>query len=85
MIPRLDKFVIKLNDKCQFAKQTLNFLGHTISSDGIQTDQDKLKSITSMLIPKDENSIKSFLGFSGYFARHISSFACYTKKINLSC
>jgi hypothetical protein len=75
VIQRLDKFGIKLNEKCQFAKQSLKFLGHTISSDGIQIDEDKFKSITNMSVPKDEKSLRSFLGLAGYFARHIPSFA----------
>ena len=75
VIQRLDKYGIKLNEKCQFAKQSLKFLGHTITSDGIQIDDDKFKSITNMSVPTDEKSLRSFLGLAGYFARHIPSFA----------
>ena len=52
-----EKCGIKLNDKCQFAKQSLTFLANTISSDRIQIDEDKIKSIRSMLALKDENSL----------------------------
>ena len=74
VIKRLDKFGIKLNEKCQYANDNLNFLGARISSGGIQTDEDKFKSIKSMSVPKYDN-FKILFRFS---------WVCYTKKLTLT-
>lgn len=45
------------------------YLGHVVSEKGIQTDPDKIASLKTLPIPKDIASLRSFLGFTGYYRR----------------
>lgn len=45
VLDRLQKAGITLNDKCEFSKRSIKFLGHVISEKGIQADPDKTKAV----------------------------------------
>lgn len=37
--------------KCEFAMERINFLGHTISGEGLTTDPEKLEAIRDWQVP----------------------------------
>ena len=45
------------------------FLGHVVSSEGIQTDPDKKEKIRNLPIPSNSDELGSFIAFSGYYRR----------------
>lgn len=47
--------------KCLFAKSQLEYLGHIISTKGVQADLAKIESMTHWLVPKDLNHLQVFL------------------------
>ena len=49
--------------KCLFFQRKLNFLGHTISSDGICADKKKVRAIQNWEPPKTIKQIRQFQGF----------------------
>ena len=55
---------ITLNkDKCEFAKNSITFLGHVINSDGISPDPKKTSAISSMKQrPANVSELRRFLG-----------------------
>ena len=54
---------LKLNKiNCQIRKQSIAFLGHTISSEGIKIDPSKTEGITIMPLPRSVNELQRFLG-----------------------
>ena len=60
---KLEKAGVTLNqDKCEFAKTTMKFLGHIVGAEGIKPDPDKVKAITSMLPPATVPEVRQFLG-----------------------
>ena len=52
---------LKLN-KCQFMKDTVNYLGHVISTNGIGPDATKIDKIANYKIPTSVDEVRSFLG-----------------------
>jgi hypothetical protein len=44
MILKDNKFLLKLS-KCSFAQQSLEFLGHIISAQGVSTDPTKIQAV----------------------------------------
>jgi len=67
---------LKLNkEKCEFRKQSLNFLGHTLSAEGIQPDQSKLSAITEMKEPENVPELRRFLGMVNYLGRFVANLA----------
>lgn len=73
---RMREYNFKLSiEKCEFMKPSIEFLGHRLSNNGIQTTNTKVQSIVNMKAPYDVTSVKSFLGlvtFYGKFVRNLS-------------
>ena len=52
---------LKLNkNKCQFRKNSIVFLGHIISSEGIRVDLSKTDAITKTSVPQSLTGLKDF-------------------------
>ncbi len=71
---------IKLS-KCAFGMESIDFLGHTISKEGVQADPKKIKAVSNMPAPKDGNGIRRFLGMASFYRRYIKNFAARTDKL----
>jgi hypothetical protein len=52
--------------KCEFWLDSVKFLGHTISKDGISVDPSKVQEVMDWKPPKTVHQIRSFLGIAGY-------------------
>jgi hypothetical protein len=61
--------------KCQFGKRSITFLGHTVSSDGVQTTSEKVKAVTEFKKPAKPDDIKSFLGLVNFYRPFIKNIA----------
>ena len=53
--------------KCEFWLDSVKFLGHTISSDGIFVDPTKVQEVMDWEFPTSVHQIHSFLGLAGYY------------------
>ena len=51
--------------KCEFWLNTVKFLGHTISSEGISVDPSKVQEVMNWKPPTSVHQIRSFLGLAG--------------------
>jgi hypothetical protein len=52
---------------CDFWLREINFLGHTISQDGISVDLEKVQEVMDWKPPTTVRQIQSFLGLAGYY------------------
>ena len=67
---------MKLNEnKCQFRKNSIVFLGHIIFSEGIKVDPSKTDEITKMSVPQYLTELQRFLGMVNYLNKFISNLA----------
>jgi hypothetical protein len=57
--------------KCEFWLDSVKFLGHTISSNGISVDPSKVQEVMDLKPPTSVHQIRSFLGLAGYYHRFI--------------
>ncbi len=64
--------------KCELFKQSIPFLGHIISGDGISMDPEKVKAITEWPVPKTVEDVQRFLGLAGYYRKFIQDYATLT-------
>jgi hypothetical protein len=67
--------------KCEFWLDTVRFLGHTISSDGISVDPSKVQEVMDWKPPTLVHQIRSFLGLTGYYHRFIPDFSKIAKPM----
>ena len=76
LLKRLCEAGLKLRpDKCQFARDSIHYLGHVIDSNGISPDPAKISAVSDYPIPTTVKAIKAFLGLSGYYRRFIRDYA----------
>ncbi|MBW0574939.1 hypothetical protein O181_114654 [Austropuccinia psidii MF-1] len=64
--------------KCKFHASIVEYLGYSVSSDGLKIDSSKVKQILNWPQPKNIKALQSFLGFSNFYQRFIKN---YSKKI----
>jgi len=63
------------SDKCQFGRDTVKFLGHIISSKGIEKNPEKVTAIRGLSSPKTRKHLRKFLGAMGWFQNFVPSMA----------
>ena len=68
--------------KCHFAKQQITYLGHVISSNGVEPDGKKLAAVTTYPTPSSNHEVKRFLGLSNYYRRFIPHYAQIAEPLN---
>jgi hypothetical protein len=67
--------------KCEFWLDSVKFLGHTISSEGIMVDPTKVQEVMDWKHPTSVHQIRSFLGLPGYYSRFILDFSKIAKPM----
>jgi hypothetical protein len=67
--------------KCEFWLDSVKFLGHTISSQGISVDPTKVQEVMDWNPPTSVHQIRSFLGLAGYYRRFIPDFSKIAKPM----
>ena len=55
-------------EKCAFMLSQVHYLGHTVSSEGIQSTLEKISAIRDAPAPTDLHQLKSFLGLINFYA-----------------
>lgn len=64
---------IKLS-KCKFVQTKMDFLEHTISIEGVVTDECKIEIIKNWKTPSNVKKVHSFLGMAGYYHKFVKNF-----------
>ena len=67
-----DKAGLRLKTrKCQICCQSVPYLGHLLSSAGIQMDPARIKAVRDMRAPSSRKEVQCFLGLVNYYRRFV--------------
>lgn len=76
VLRRLQDHGLRVNgDKCCFFAPSIDYLGYTISADGIRPQQDSIQNILKVPPPKSVSEIKSFMGMISFYSKFFPNMA----------
>jgi len=61
--------------KCEFHKDSVEYLGFILSTDGLKMAEDKVKTILDWPEPRKIKDVQSFLGFCNFYRRFIYGYS----------
>ena len=64
-----------------FSLQTLEYLGHIISGQGVVTDSKKIEAVANWPPPSDTRQLRGFLGLSGYYQKFIKNYGILSRPL----
>ncbi|KAH0737522.1 hypothetical protein KY290_036227 [Solanum tuberosum] len=71
---RHNSLVVK-RSKCHFGQSSIAYLGHIISSIGLEVDPEKIRAIESWPSLSSIKEVRGFLGLTGYYRRFVKGYA----------
>lgn len=72
LLDRTRSINLKLNkDKCKIGMTEIQYIGHTLSAEGLKPDQEKVRTIMDMPKPHDKAALMRFLGMVQYLSKFI--------------
>ena len=72
VLRRLTKAGMRLKkEKCAFMLPSVDYLGHTISAEGLRASEAKVKGVVNAPAPRDITELRSFLGLVNYYSKFL--------------
>lgn len=68
-------------DKCRFFQTKLDYLGYTVTSEGIRPTNQGIEAIKSFPTPRSVRDVQSFLGMCSYFRKFVEHFSVIAKPL----
>ena len=81
VMERLREAGLTLNDKCEFSKSSLKFLGHIIDATGIRADPGKIEAIKNFPQPQNITELQRFVGLANQLAKFTPRLAVHTEPL----
>ncbi|KAD2804423.1 hypothetical protein E3N88_37800 [Mikania micrantha] len=73
-------FFVKLS-KCCFGHIIVNFLGHVVSSEGVQVEGEKIAAVQSWPIPGNVKQVRGFLGITEYYRWFVRNYGLIARPL----
>ena len=67
--------------KCVFAADEIEYLGHTLTAEGVKPNSGKIEAVNSFPRPSTVKEVKSFLGLANFYRRHIPDMAVISRPL----
>ncbi|RXN34850.1 Retrovirus-related Pol polyprotein from transposon 297 [Labeo rohita] len=82
VLDRLQECGLKVSiDKCQFCQSQVRYVGHIVSAAGVSPDPAKIEAVTRWKMATDLKTLRSFLGFCGFYRRFIKDYSAIVRPL----
>lgn len=81
VLSRLQEAGVTLNDKCEFSKNKIKFLGQIIQASGVSADPDKVTAVRAMKEPSNVTEVRRFLGMTNHLGKFLPNLAEKTRPL----
>ena len=68
--------------KCVLLSDSVKYLGHIVSKNGVSTDPEKVEKVENWPVPECKTGLKSFNGLVNYYRKYIEDYAKICKPLN---
>ena len=68
-------------DKCEWHRSRVIFLGYIISPEGVEMDQEKIRTVVEWEAPDSVKGVQSFLGFAKFYRRFVEGYSKLTCRL----
>ena len=76
VLQRAKEVNLKLSPKkCKFRLESVSYVGHQFTKDGLKPDEEKIKAIKEMPVPDDPKALQRFLGMVNYLHKFIENYS----------
>ena len=65
----------------QFATTEIEYLGHTLTPEGVRPNDSKITAVKEYPRPQTVKQVKSFLGLANFYRRHIPNMAAISRPL----
>jgi len=80
---RCKEFGIKLNKKkMEVAIDSITFMGHEITAEGLRADPTKIEALVKFRAPKDLTELRRFVGMANYLAKFVPNLATILQPLH---
>ncbi|KOM48635.1 hypothetical protein LR48_Vigan07g233900 [Vigna angularis] len=62
-------------EKCSIGKESIHYLGHIVSRQGVHPDPNKIQVVLDWPLPTSVKSLRGFLGLTGFYRRFVKGYA----------
>ena len=83
VLEKIRKVGLKLNEKCQFDLDSIEFLGHLITTDGVKPLPSQTRAILDAPAPHDKATLRAFLGLVGYYSKFCKDYATVVEPMRV--
>ncbi len=83
VLKRLQQYDLYLKpEKCDFEKQTMEYLGMIITPGEVRMDPGKVHVVRDWMTPKTLKEVRGFIGFTNFYWRFIKDFASIARPLH---
>ncbi|XP_039519644.1 uncharacterized protein K02A2.6-like [Pimephales promelas] len=82
-LQRLKEYGLRVRkDKCEFFKQSVEYLGHVIDADGLHKAPSKVRAVLEAPAPQNTSQLRSFIALLNYYGRFVNGLAALLKPLH---